>query len=602
MMCHTALLGDARVLELVPLAVVEPTRGRAGHRGHTHTLSGGSSQAGAGTAAAAADAAAAGAAGVALPRGAGSVGVGVGERPGTDTGHVRRPRGRWSLSGVAGRPASGPVGSVAREVLADEPGPAGAGAEGGAGGGAAGPGSTAAERGLQYWFFGRRVSRDGGAGGVQQASAGPSSPLMWLASPTLGSAGRGAGVDVPAAGSSPVPSPLPHQRSHHKQHQHSRNPSVASVAYTVCTNLDSEAAQDDLLPQAPSIAHSAAAEGDKQAPAAAAAARAVISMSATLDEAAAMSTESTIAPSGVSSPAAAAAQPASEHPRAAASTLHTVPEQGASPSVSRSDASSSSNVSGTAAGSELPAPPPPPPAPQAPPQPQSSSTGHFWPFSRHRRARSNPMSSLVLHSPGAEGDHATDNDDDLLSASPRSVPGGGNQTPTGAGGGGGGGASGGGATAAGAAGATETGGRRYRWRRRVSEQGDAAAGKEAAASTGGATDAAHNGTAHSRTPTGNAHGHNHTHGGSEAGVFMSGVAAGTWNVPTVTPQRLSELHAFTAAVQSVATALSKKERMKAIMGRLLTKYGTCTSSVCGDGGAAAAPGVARSEVGSEAVA
>ncbi|KXZ41226.1 hypothetical protein GPECTOR_633g738 [Gonium pectorale] len=67
-----------------------------------------------------------------------------------------------------------------------------------------------------------------------------------------------------------------------------------------------------------------------------------------------------------------------------------------------------------------------------------------------------------------------------------------------------------------------------------------------------------------------------------AGAEAGGAAGAATAAHTVSPQRLAQLHAFTAAVQSVATALSKKARMKEMMGRLLARHGTCGSSVCGE--------------------
>ncbi|GIM00737.1 hypothetical protein Vretimale_5647, partial [Volvox reticuliferus] len=69
---------------------------------------------------------------------------------------------------------------------------------------------------------------------------------------------------------------------------------------------------------------------------------------------------------------------------------------------------------------------------------------------------------------------------------------------------------------------------------------------------------------------------------AEDPAVEAAAAAAAAGALLVTPQRLAQLHAFTAAVQSVATALSKKQRMKEIMSRLLVKYGTC-GSVCGEG-------------------
>ncbi|GLI65033.1 hypothetical protein VaNZ11_008446 [Volvox africanus] len=164
------------------------------------------------------------------------------------------------------------------------------------------------------------------------------------------------------------------------------------------------------------------------------------------------------------------------------------------------------------------------------PPPHSQPSGHRWPFGKgHRRTQSQPVGAPAACNGGA-----------LVPPSPRSVPGGAESAATVV------------VAAASrpatAAGITTLNVLGYH-PARISESGGGGSSSKEAETDMEAVDPA----------------------------VAAATAAAAAGALLVTPQRLAQLHAFTAAVQSVATALSKKQRMKEIMSRLLIKYGTCGS-------------------------
>ncbi|KAG2497805.1 hypothetical protein HYH03_004076 [Edaphochlamys debaryana] len=477
MACHTALLGDTRVAELVPLEVcaAHPPRhpfDRAAHR---------AAQAGSG----------AGPCGGSAGAGTGPGASGQAPAQAQAPPHPHPRRSRWSLNGTAVGGTSRPASSGAVPALSAQ-GPTGQG-----------QGHHAHHHsgigGLR--LFGTRPSRDGGPGHSGTASPvgsrdGHSVPLP-PPPPALVSASAGGSPAAPSVSAAAALA----QRQHHRRHRSSLG---AADLEAVAEGLSLHGGLTPGGAASPSPGAATPANGDVKA------APGSLLLSAgdpTLPLRAGPDMGPTAAAAAATASPAAALSPA-VGPASAVSAVAAKHSRAASGDVVVCSAPHSPHLHVVVGTGEAAASGAPHARPGLPPLPPPSR----WPFGRgHRRTRSQPIGAL-----GGP----------LVPPSPRSVPG----------------AQG----APGAAGGTGTG------------MGPAAAAAGVAAEAQAAEAEA----------------------ATAAQVALDTAAEG---VPLVSAARMAQLHAFTAAVQSVATALSKKEGMKGIMGRLLVKYGTCGSTVEGEG-------------------
>ncbi|GIL44677.1 hypothetical protein Vafri_2205, partial [Volvox africanus] len=559
MACHTVLLGDPRLADLVPLFVTTATAAAAAAAATTGP---GTAHARPPTAAAACTAAAGGGGGGGDP---GHIGHTLSATGGGGGASHSRRASRWSLNGGGG--GGGGTVNVASNSHS-RPGsssnvPLGAAAAAAAA--AAAPRVDSGGAGIRFFaLFSRETNSSTGAGGGGGGMSAPNSPQLAVVVRTAGLA------DAPEAPEPPTRL-LSGMQHRHSAQQRRRSSSLGCSAALGAGNAVAKA------PELPSM---------QSCPAAAAAVTSRVSSGV----ASCLSTPVLLG--GYEGGHVAAGPRGQPHPGSAAAAVlmrfteqngHAAPSE---PTHSQPHSETTTPVNSplvTLSPSLLHALSPPRSTAAAPPQPDQAPTealpddccpptdhsaqstlqlrilvppvggaaaitrgsgsgqaasalppahsqpaGHRWPFGKgHRRTQSQPVGAPAACNGGA-----------LVPPSPRSVPGGAESGVTAV--------VSAAAQPATAAGTTTLNVLGYH-PARISESG------------GGGSSS------------------RETEAEAEDPAVAAAAAAAAAGALLVTPQRLAQLHAFTAAVQSVATALSKKQRMKEIMSRLLVKYGTCGS-------------------------